>query len=540
MSASLAPAARIFALLAAGRAALPRRVTPGALHLATCAVFLSLIFAPVLAIYAFGVAPSSQGNPLMMDLLKPRLAPRSATDPQKGLAAEILERSQLRETLIGVRSWLAYNVAGYVDTPLVVSGRDGWLFYKEEFWGGRCLEDRVWTTLLNEMDLLTGIAKPTGMRLFFTVAPDKSALYPEQLDPRSAIYWKCKAQNSARWRALAAERAPGLIDHKTALDAVKAAGVPLYFQTDTHWNLYGGAVAIRQLAAATLEIPSRELPEAVPLPEAYRHPSDMRRMLKLAGTDLSPLPNNADDTRFVARAAIDARTTAIIHDSFYFYVAPLIEAVFKGTNRFHMRKVEGLDNVVLRNPSLLIVESVERSLPLRFGDGPYGVNGALGQAIIANNRKAANRCIFGKENMADALADEQMHELSRSGRKFVSSGVDPWVVLDLPEGGSGSPCLRLSVTVKAPTRLEIFLPPRKGRIAADMFEAGRVLPIPLAAGENHIKLVLPDDLVVRKIRIDPVIGIRRFVIDDIAFGYDSGVEQLEYPAAAFTSALPYQ
>jgi hypothetical protein len=43
----------------------------------------------------------------------------------------LLERSPVRRDTIKLHSMLTYYGLGYVDTSHMISGRDGWLFYKQ-------------------------------------------------------------------------------------------------------------------------------------------------------------------------------------------------------------------------------------------------------------------------------------------------------------------------------------------------------------------------------------------------------------------------
>jgi hypothetical protein len=85
----------------------------------------------------------------------------------------------------------------------------------------------------------------------------------------------------------------------------------------------------------------------------------------------------------------------------------------------------------------------------------------LGKSIIANNRKTANRCVFDATNAVDTLGTSQTVQLIRDGRSFRAMGSDPQITLALPEEAGRSSCIRVSLGVKQPATLKIFLPARE-------------------------------------------------------------------------------
>src|SRR5262249_2305458 len=136
-----------------------------------------------------------------------------ARDPAfDSLGHAMLERSIATRTAIWLKNNFDYKVLHQVDTELIVSGRDGWLFYKREFWDGQCLKAHKLRALLARIDVMTDMAKAAGLDFIVSVSPDKSWVYPEKLAPQYHRYWKCKATSSALWRRLARTEAPRLID----------------------------------------------------------------------------------------------------------------------------------------------------------------------------------------------------------------------------------------------------------------------------------------------------------------------------------------
>jgi hypothetical protein len=166
--------------------------------------FVVICVAPVIAWTVFGtVDPYGRPHPrfpYVNGLLEGR-----AFD---ALGHAALERSIATRTAIWLKNNFDYKVLHQVNTELIVSGREDWLFYKEEFWGGKCLQADEFRALLAQVDVMTDMAKAAGLDLIMSVSPDKSWIYPEKLAPQSHRYWKCKSDNSALWRKLAGTEAP--------------------------------------------------------------------------------------------------------------------------------------------------------------------------------------------------------------------------------------------------------------------------------------------------------------------------------------------
>jgi alginate O-acetyltransferase complex protein AlgJ len=147
----------------------------------------------------------------------------------------------------------------------VLVGRDGWLFYSggqmiahytgTEVWSGQELEN--WRRLLEgRRDWL----RVRGARYLLVLPPDKNRVYPEYLPA-----WLERDGRPGKVQQLVdymrAHSTVEVLDLTEALTQAKKLQ-SAYFQTDTHWNLFGGFVAYR----AVIEALSRQWPGLRPLP----------------------------------------------------------------------------------------------------------------------------------------------------------------------------------------------------------------------------------------------------------------------------------
>jgi hypothetical protein len=149
---------------------------------------------------------------------------------------------------------LTYKIFHTSASDDVIIGKQGWLFlgninkYLDEIDYYRNLkpftleELRYWQILLEQRrDWL----KQRGIHYFFTIAPNKSTIYPE-LMPNSIR----KANSQSRQDQLIAHlhkySTLSVLDLRPALFQAKKIR-PAFHQTDTHWNDWGGYVAYSEI-----------------------------------------------------------------------------------------------------------------------------------------------------------------------------------------------------------------------------------------------------------------------------------------------------
>src|SRR5688572_16774946 len=214
------------------------------------ALFILFLLAPVASLLPFG-AVEGYGRALaeFPPLGKVLLGKKSRFD-QFGNA--VLQRSIVQRLAVQLRNGVSYRLVGFVDNERLVSGNDGWLFYRPEFTDGRCLDEAQTAARLRAFAVLMDVGRAAGIDMVMTMSPDKSTIYPEALNSTFRGYWRCRVENSATLRRLIKQELPDLIDHAEPVLAEKARqpDIQLYYVTDTHWTQYGGAIALRQLLAA--------------------------------------------------------------------------------------------------------------------------------------------------------------------------------------------------------------------------------------------------------------------------------------------------
>jgi alginate O-acetyltransferase complex protein AlgJ len=155
-----------------------------------------------------------------------------------------------RTGLVYMNNLLTYKIFHTSPSDKVIIGKQGWLFlgnfnqYFDEidYYRNRkpfTMEElHYWQTLLEQRrDWL----KKRGILYLFTIAPNKSTIYPEFMPD-----WVKKANRQSRLDQLIDHLKKNstldILDLRTALFEAKKEKV-IYNKTDTHWNDLGGYVA---------------------------------------------------------------------------------------------------------------------------------------------------------------------------------------------------------------------------------------------------------------------------------------------------------
>lgn len=168
--------------------------------------------------------------------------------------------------------------------PQVCLGDEGWLYYSESLDDARGLgmSDAQLEALADRLLLAQQTLAEHGTDFIFTIAPNKSSLYPEHLPGFVPVGHE--NSNAARLAPMLAERGVHYVDLFAVLSAQPDC---LYYRYDSHWTDRGAAFAADALlSAADRHSDFSQGPFLTP----YRHPGDLSGMLfptaKLTEQDL--------------------------------------------------------------------------------------------------------------------------------------------------------------------------------------------------------------------------------------------------------------
>ena len=227
---------------------------------------------------------------------------RAAPWPAQGDTAGAREATAAFERAFGdrfggrralVRAHHAIKAIGFGVSPVpkVLLGRDGWLYFLGEdaraldrHYRGTAPFEAAPAAVAREFARRHDALAARGIAYVVVVVPDKFSVYPEHLPG-----WVVRAPQTPLDRVAAAVRAEGrvrFLDLRAPLLAAKH-GDPVYYLTDSHWNVRGAAIGyetlMREVAAALPGRVAEAAPVALPDydPRTDRYSGDLANMLGL-------------------------------------------------------------------------------------------------------------------------------------------------------------------------------------------------------------------------------------------------------------------
>lgn len=163
------------------------------------------------------------------------------------------DRFGLRDVLLRLHSQQCLDLFGVAPTPLVLPGKQGWLFYtgerSVETWRGLhpFSEDelRAWQRGLEaRREFVRGL----GAEYAIAFGPNKESIYPDLMPDGFERLGPTRMDQLVEW--MRAHSDVRLVDLRPALIAARAADTPqhhLYFEEGTHWHGRGCMVATQEL-----------------------------------------------------------------------------------------------------------------------------------------------------------------------------------------------------------------------------------------------------------------------------------------------------
>ena len=156
------------------------------------------------------------------------------------------DRFSFRDPLLFAKRWLDYRLFKMTDTASVHVGRQGWLYSRksiEDYQKQACDERLLIERLTLDLHAVDHILSAAGRKFIFTVAPNKSSVYPEYL----GFIPLGRSCGRSRYDLLleAFERQPlkNFVRLENRLRNAKAEHKRLYNPTGTLWNDQGARVA---------------------------------------------------------------------------------------------------------------------------------------------------------------------------------------------------------------------------------------------------------------------------------------------------------
>ncbi len=302
-----------------------------------------------------------------------------------------------------ITAWSELN-ARYLGTSIaesVVLGRDGWLYFADtlpDYAGTAPMTERELFSAARNLALVQEYCRSQGAEFLFTVAPNKSSLYPEHMPGITA---SSAPHDAERLAALLAEDGTAYLD---LFALFREQGETLYFRTDSHWNSRGAALAADALNRAL----GRESGYSGGpfVPADYR--GDLYEMLYPAGEALdtdqaygggldfdyeAPI-RSAENLTIMTRGGGEG-SLVMFRDSFGNLLYPYLADSFESA-LFSRSMPLRLDLAAEREADCVAVELVERNLrylvrnvPVMPAPRRQAVESARGEGYVPLAREAA-------------------------------------------------------------------------------------------------------------------------------------------------------
>jgi hypothetical protein len=177
----------------------------------------------------------------------PALSLTSLLEPETFPAVDVALARNLpgRDQAIRAYAVLRYRLLHGSTSPLVVVGRGSWVFFRDEI---KPYCPLTADQLLAQIDRAAAATGGAGVAFRFTIAPDKIAIYPDQLMETPSTPERCTDRQRGALRAGMAARTGSTVDLWARILAhARTAAEPIYFDEDTHWTPTGALDAARSL-----------------------------------------------------------------------------------------------------------------------------------------------------------------------------------------------------------------------------------------------------------------------------------------------------
>lgn len=248
----------------------------------------------------------------------------------------------------------------------VVLGREGWLFYGEEladYAGTEPLTERELFAIAKNLSLIQEYVEGMGAEFLFSVAPNKSSLYPQYMPD-----WPT-AETERNAQRLMVELEKQGVAFADLFEAFGEEEETLYFAHDSHWTSRGAALA----ADTLLEALGRENiyfegDFSTPEPHAgdlfgmlYPAAEDGERNAPPVGLDFQEPEGIRPDSVMIETTGSGEGSLLMFRDSFGELLYPYLADGFESA-LFSRQAAYRLAEMLNEETDVVIIELVERNL----------------------------------------------------------------------------------------------------------------------------------------------------------------------------------
>ena len=393
-------------------------------------IFIVLCLIPSAGMLIFGEAQPAANEVLAS---RPSATTRSGelnlsflSDVSDYIADRFAFRQELATAWAGVNAKLLRTSV----EEQVILGSDGWLYFSDTLpdYIGQGMSDAELQYLANDLALMQGYIESQGKRFIFTVAPNKNSIYPEHMPD----YIENRHSESSAVRVGAYLDAAG-VNYLDLFDILGSED-SLYYETDTHWNFRGAALA----ADGLLNMLGRSGGySTASFAATEEHRGDLYEMLYPAGRATETAPVYGGEFSYVCESdpnggnAITIKTACdggigwlmCWRDSFGIALYPYLAqsfaaATFSRSADYDLTLADSADTVIIelveRNLSNIL--SREPTFPAPERDLPPAVNSG---SIAVDYNEAKTDAMAGYIRVSGELGADM---LDPGGRVYIAVG----------------------------------------------------------------------------------------------------------------------
>ena len=362
--------------------------------------FLTFISVPLL-LTLVGLRPGADDN--RQPSPRPALDARGLVDEQtyQQMDRYLQDSFALRGLAVRINAKLNDSV-WKGDTDQVRRGKGDWLYYGPSL-SQLCTEAMRPAEGVATLERFASTIEAQGARFVYTLAPEKSSVYPEYLTDRLATDGRCAFEAREQIRTGLAGQA-WYVDLYRAVDELKAESPePIYHPRDTHWTEQGAGVLLERLVDTVR--PGMWKPEEYTQVGTEPFQPDLTRLLGLGQTieapryvvarpgitttegpetpvaGTFPIRHFTSSAGGAAGADLIPGKTVMLYDSFTIGSIPNLAPFFEDVTFIHWNALGTIDlRAQLAGAKTVIAEGAEREFTWRMRDkvSPTGFAGSAG------------------------------------------------------------------------------------------------------------------------------------------------------------------
>ncbi len=432
-----------------------------------------------------------------------------STKFRESLLSNSLKHSFLKRKAFHLKHELLYKYSS-VDHERIRSGKDGYLFLKDQFKSRHCGEMPNSYLGLESVGFLLDWAEVLGFQLKIVVPPNKGSLHIEKLSSYADSTIDCYTEIGEKVRDAASKFYPDRITfHHGLMEKLKVHSIPPYTKLDTHWTNLAGYLSLLDI--------NDQFPEIAEIPSLSRmkdRKADMGNlMLMLNKTIPEQFPTNDALKRFENTPFAD-ENWMVMHDSFYAKIKSYVLKNFPESLMIPYSKLEKHESD-FKNYDNFFFSIVERNFP-NFLHREVIARGSFFSHLENVAMQLSNKCKFSLE--VDSFDGENgiyAYDLQRlDSGEFKRAGAFAGILLkgkNLAEYN----CVEFDIEVPRPTKLEFRYLPNisKAYYSKPKFRLKHLVK-KLDKGSNRISIVLPR---LSELKMD-VLGQGNFELGSFSLG----------------------